>query len=161
MIPILTLAVQSCTRRKSRVHQYFRLINKPLRARLLLAWPIVQVCPTVLSEGHADESIMRVSIGETKCMDVRWERSRAAALESCVINLIRPSPLHLRVTQRAKCYNTTDHFRGEKKKRLTQPAAMVTEAKTHQWRQRAFERLKVRGDTCAVVSRYHHFYAIP
>lgn len=97
----------------------------------------VLLCPTVLSEGHADESIMLVSIGETKCIDVQWKRSRAAALESSMINLIRPSPLDLQVTQRAKCYNTTDHFR--KKKRLTQPAAMVTEAKTHQWRKDILE----------------------
>lgn len=65
-ILIVALAFQSCAHHKSHMHQYFRLINEPLRVVLVQAWPICRVCPTVLSQGPADESIMRLSIGETK-----------------------------------------------------------------------------------------------
>lgn len=100
-----------CTHCKLCMRQSSRLINRSLRAGLLLVWPMCCVCPTVLGAGPADESIMRLSIDEMKCIHVLCKRSRAAVLQSGMINSIRPSPLHRQVTQRASCYNTTDHFR--------------------------------------------------
>lgn len=63
-----------------------------------------QVCPTALGAGPADESIMRLTIDETKCTHVLCKRSRAAVRQSDMINSIRARCLPLQVTQRALCY---------------------------------------------------------
>lgn len=46
-------------------------------------------CQTVLGAGPADESIMRLSIDETKCTHVLCKRSRADVRQSGLINSMR------------------------------------------------------------------------
>lgn len=63
----------------------------------MLAWPMCQVCLTVLGAGPADESIKCRPLMKQSADAVFVKRSRAAVLLSSMIKSIIPRPLHLQV----------------------------------------------------------------